>query len=150
MCKLISRGFTLVEIMIAVAVIGGLAAVVAPSLTMARAEANLSTCIQNEKNIVSACQMYLAKEGIPDNTFTDFDVLLDGSYLKKIPSGPAGGDGYGIMIYGRDNTTMKASVGDCFVYCSGDAHKSLGYATNFPAVDAHGRVHQTHSDMMSP
>ncbi len=56
------KGFTLVEIMIVVLIIGLLAAIAIPSFTRARARARVNTCVNNLRLIDSAKEQ-LAMEG---------------------------------------------------------------------------------------
>jgi len=53
-----SKGFTLVEIMIVVAIIGLLAAIAIPNFIKARDQARTNICINNQRVIFQAAEMY--------------------------------------------------------------------------------------------
>lgn len=56
------QGFTLVEIMIVVMIIGLLAAIALPSFQRARRNAQRNACVENLRQINSAVQQYLIEE----------------------------------------------------------------------------------------
>ena len=86
-------GFTLVEIMIVVAIIGLLAAIAIPNFAKARATAQKNSCIVNLNLIHGAVQLWATeqKKAATDTyALTDKTVL---SYLKGslLPACPGGG-----------------------------------------------------------
>ena len=86
------KGFTLLEIMIVVAIIGLLAAIIVPSFVRSRQRAALTGCINNLRQIDSAkAQWALETKRIASALPTDADLFGPGLYLKKKPECPAGG-----------------------------------------------------------
>jgi prepilin-type N-terminal cleavage/methylation domain-containing protein len=83
--------FTLVEIMIVVAIIGLLAAIAIPNLVKSRATAQANACINNLKQLDSAVNQFALKKGL--STGTPFNFPSDITpYLKEWPMCPAGGN----------------------------------------------------------
>lgn len=80
-------GFTLVEIMIVVAIIGLLAAIAIPNFVQARQTAQKNACISNLKQIEGAMVLY-SLDGY--GTATSVADLVP-TYIKTTPSCPAGG-----------------------------------------------------------
>ena len=98
-------GFTLVEIMIVVSIIGLLAAIAIPSFVRARNTSQRNACINNLRQIDAAKDQWAI-----ENNKVDTDALVSADiepYMKKgIVSGlmcPAGG-GYVVTTVGADPT----------------------------------------------
>jgi prepilin-type N-terminal cleavage/methylation domain-containing protein len=87
-------GFTLVEIMIVVAIIGLLAAIAIPNFVRARATSQQNACINNLRQIDGAVQQYALENKLSSGaTYTLSNVK---PYIKldasgNIPKCPAGG-----------------------------------------------------------
>ena len=85
-------GFTLVEIMIVVLIIGILLNIAAPSLITARNSSRAKACIANLKDIDSSKQQYIMDQKLASNfTFGAAWSDLTPTYIRKQPACPSGG-----------------------------------------------------------
>jgi prepilin-type N-terminal cleavage/methylation domain-containing protein len=85
-------GFTLIEIMIVVAIIGMLAAIAIPNFAKARSEAQRTSCISNLQHIDGAIQVWaLEQKKDADQPVAYTDIS---SYLKNAVVCPSGGTSF--------------------------------------------------------
>jgi len=68
-------GFTLVEIMIVVAIIGLLAAIAIPNFVKAREKSQKGACINNLRQIDAAIQQYALENNANPTTLVNFGVI---------------------------------------------------------------------------
>ena len=110
MIKMKTKGFTLVEIMIVVAIIGLLAAIAIPNFVRARAKAQAEACIANLRQIEGAIQVWAVDNSLPD-TSTPTWADLSPNYIRTQPSCPSGGTYTLPAVSGRPSCSFVAPAG---------------------------------------
>lgn len=142
-------GFSLIELMIVIAIIATLAAIIIPNTVRSRAQAKLASCKQNLKTIATAVNMYAVDNqgllpGIPAGTSGAYENTIEVDrlgnwgviprYLKSAPQ-CAGVriNSYVFSVY-KDNIYVRGGKGHAFmVQCAlNDRHVYLGCAQSYP------------------
>ena len=86
------KGFTLVEIMIVVLIIGILLAIAVPNFIKARETSRTKSCIANLKQIEAAKEQWaMDTKASPTATPGDTDLYGTDLYLRAAPECPSGG-----------------------------------------------------------
>lgn len=113
------RGFTLLEMMVVVAIIAILAAILIPNFTHARAQAATSACMGNLKTIATAFELYYTdKQAYPSGSGTIDSTFVTGTlsgYLGQPPEDPAAGTGK----YYTYSSTTASGVSTYDLWCPG-------------------------------
>jgi prepilin-type N-terminal cleavage/methylation domain-containing protein len=120
------KGFTLIELMIVIAIIAILAAILVPNFLRARAQGQLTACKSNLKNIGTALEMYSTDSYGRYPTSID---MITPNYVKVIPTCASAGTNSYVYTF--------TSVPDCYTtICTGAFHTTITNYSNYPQYDS--------------
>ena len=145
------RGFTLLEVMIVVAVVAILALILIPNFSNARAEAQVSACESNLRSIATALELYYAdnQQYPAAASATDIDATFIGAtgplganqtYLNNVPSDPAPPAGTDVYYSYLNTTSSTTGVQSYTVQCPGKHQDSAltripGHTTGHTGIE---------------
>ena len=105
------KGFTLVEIMIVVLIIGILLAIAVPNFIKARESSRTKACVANLKQLDSAKEQYAMDNKLNDGDAVPAGALwAAGGYIKSEPECPSGG-AYTVAAIGAPPSCSEAASG---------------------------------------
>jgi type IV pilus assembly protein PilA len=101
------KGFTLVEIMIVVVIIGLLAAMAIPAFNKVRLQSRVKAVTNNLRQLASAGQQYMLDKGVTQASYADLVGTATDNYIRSIA--PVSGEDYSGITIAQTTTQISLS-----------------------------------------
>lgn len=117
------KGFTVIEMLIVMAIIGALAMLIMPYFIRAKFKADTTNCMGNEKTIATALEIKKNSSGYYPKTL---EKLQEDFTLSRIPVCPSNSESYSKTYQVTDDLDRFT------IYCPGIHYKLLKYEQGYP------------------
>ncbi len=97
-------GFTLIELMVVVAILGILTAILVPNFIRARSSSKLATCQLDLRNIAAALELYYGENQSYPLAASWDTTLTSGGYIRAVPRSPMDQASYGYATNASQNS----------------------------------------------
>jgi type IV pilus assembly protein PilA len=106
--KIARKGFTLVEIMIVVVIIGLLAAMAIPAFSKVRAQSRQKAVVNNLRQIATAASQYMLDKGVTQAQYTDLVGTDTDNYIRSVS--PVAGEDYTSEVVVQTQTQVSITA----------------------------------------
>lgn len=118
-----NKGFTLVELLVVIVILGILITIIMPRFTRIRFQALLYTCEMNEKNLATALESYYADDTRYYPANLNILVNLTPKYINSLPKCPSN---QRVYDYASNDGTRLYTIS-----CAGD-HTPIQVQAGYP------------------
>ena len=122
------RAFTLIELMIVIAIIAILSSILLPNFVRARSEGRLTGCKTNLRNIATALEAYATDN---KHRYPPAVTALTPAFIQTIPTCPSSGSNNCYI----NGFTSSSDPDNYSVWCNGSFHGELNLRDNFPQFE---------------
>lgn len=120
------QGFTLIELMIVIAIIAILTTILLPNFVRVRSQGRLTGCKTNMRNIATAVQVYAVENA--SRYPTTLTILPTTRAISAIPTCPSAGNNLAYI-----NGYVASSNPDAYtIVCTGNNHGELNIPACYP------------------
>jgi len=139
-------GFTLIEMMIVLLIIGLLTVILLPNLIRGKYQSQWSACVQYQRNLAAALENYNAQEKSYPAALSRL-TETEPKFINAIPSCPSDGEQY-LNRYEAANTKLLGGTFDMYtISCPGVHHAVLPIISQgFPQYNAETGLRQKNSN----